>query len=80
MEFGVPISDIHAQFTVDNLAALVYEEWRNVAWHRENLGKAIRERLIAETTTSSPKPFLVYSECVNPSSFKRLSPAKRYCA
>ncbi len=44
VELGVPIIDICAQFTVENLAALVYEEWSNPVSHRKNLETSIRTK------------------------------------
>lgn len=42
LKFVIPLADVHAQFTLENLAALVYEEWNNTAWHIENLRQAMR--------------------------------------
>lgn len=42
VELNVPLVDIGASFTVENLAALVYKEWSNPAQHREILRVEIR--------------------------------------
>lgn len=50
-ELGVPSMDIHAQFTVENLAAIVYEEWNNPEQHKETLRVAIRGKHREELET-----------------------------
>ncbi len=48
LELEVPVTDIHAQFTLDNLTALVYEEGGKGYRHKDGLGVAIRENHMSE--------------------------------